>query len=171
MYLTGTDGASYSPYAYDPFGNRIDPKTGKRESTSHSHGYVKTGNIIQPFAFTGYREEESGLCYAQARNYDPISGRFIGEDKVRGITLFPQTQNHYVYCFSNPLIMVDVDGYWPSVILTNSPFNAKGIRGTVLKGDLILEVPVQNEPVPQSVIDTANTKGITIRDVTGKVYN
>ncbi|MBP3278653.1 MAG: RHS repeat protein, partial [Butyrivibrio sp.] len=41
MYLTGTDGVSYSPYAYDTFGKRINPATGKLE-----HGYTKNGNII-----------------------------------------------------------------------------------------------------------------------------
>ncbi|MEE3471491.1 MAG: DUF6531 domain-containing protein [Butyrivibrio hungatei] len=109
MYLTGTDGASYSPYAYDPFGNRLDPKTGRRK------GYSVDGNIIQPFAFTGYREEENGLYYAQARSYDPRSGRFTGEDRVRGIIEFPETRNHYLYCRNNPVIYVDDNGLWPSL--------------------------------------------------------
>ena len=102
MYLTGTDGAAYSPYAYDPFGNRIDPKTGRK---ANKHGYTKEGNIIQPLAFTGYREEESGHYYAQARSYDPRSGRFTGEDKVRGILAIPDTINHYQYCFNDPTVL------------------------------------------------------------------
>lgn len=40
-----------------------------------------------------------------------------------------------------------------------------------MEGDLILEIPVQNKPVPQKIIDYANNKGITIRDVLGKEYN
>ncbi len=114
MYLTGTDGGAYSPYAYDPFGNRLDPKTGRR---TDKQGYTKEGNIIQPFAFTGYREEEIGLYYAQARSYDPGAGRFTGEDKVRGILAMPETQNHYSYCLSNPIIMVDTNGLWPTVLV------------------------------------------------------
>jgi len=110
MYLTGTDGASYSPYAYDPFGNRLDPKTGRRK------GYSVDGNIIQPFAFTGYREEENGLYYAQARSYDPRSGRFTGEDKVRGMLVFPETQNHYIYCWNAPLGLVDNNGLFPTAL-------------------------------------------------------
>ncbi|MBP3279988.1 MAG: hypothetical protein J6I58_08960 [Eubacterium sp.] len=116
MYLTGTDGAAYSPYAYDPFGNRIHPKTGRKNTTTR-HDYTVDGNIIQPFAFTGYREEESGLYYAQARNYDPISGRFAGEDKVRGMIPLPDTQNHYLYCLSNPIILVDTNGLWPTILV------------------------------------------------------
>ncbi|WP_143484090.1 DUF6531 domain-containing protein, partial [Pseudobutyrivibrio ruminis] len=66
MYLTGTDGVAVSSYAFDDFGRNIDPRTGKQK-----HGYTKDGNIIQPFAFTGYQEDEfSGLKFAQARFYD-----------------------------------------------------------------------------------------------------
>lgn len=40
-----------------------------------------------------------------------------------------------------------------------------------LTGDMILEVPVQNNPIPQNVLNSATSKGITIRDVLGKEYN
>lgn len=48
-----------------------------------------------------------------------------------------------------------------------------GSDGEMLDGDLILEVPVQNGDVPQSVIDHANSKDprVTIRDVLGNEYN
>ncbi|MBO5623217.1 MAG: hypothetical protein J5959_16490, partial [Butyrivibrio sp.] len=108
MYLTGTDGVSYSPYAYDTFGKRINPATGKLE-----HGYTKNGNIIQLFAFTGYQEEENGLYFAQVRNYDPKSGRFTGEDRVRGYELLPDSINHYLYCFNDPRQYVDMNGREP----------------------------------------------------------
>lgn len=42
--------------------------------------------------------------------------------------------------------------------------------GTQLRGKPILEVPVQQNGVPQSVLDEAKRLGITIRDETGKVY-
>ncbi|MBE5833865.1 MAG: hypothetical protein E7309_04435 [Butyrivibrio sp.] len=105
MYLTGTDGAAYNPYAYDSFGNRIDPYTGKIQ-----RWYNKQNNITQPFAFTGYQEEESNLYYAQARNYDPMSGRFTGEDCVRGYINCPDSINHYIYCFNDPRQYVDRNG-------------------------------------------------------------
>nr|MCR4833096.1 hypothetical protein [Butyrivibrio sp.] len=120
MYLTGTDGAAYNPYVYDPFGNRIDPTTGKKHRTpgfKQNQGYTREGNIIQPFAFTGYREEENGLYYAQARSYDPLSGRFTGEDRVRGLLSIPESVNHYLYCLSNPIIMADFNGLWPTVLV------------------------------------------------------
>ena len=113
MYLTGTDGAAYNPYAYDPFGNRLDTTTGKRRRTlglKQSQGYTIKGNLIQPFAFTGYREDESGLYYAQARNFDPVSGRFTGEDIQRGVLQTPNSINHYIYCGGDPISFVDLNG-------------------------------------------------------------
>ena len=61
---------------YDSFGNILDPTTGKRRRTprfKQNQGYTRDGNIIQPFAFTGYREEENGLYYAQLRSYHPYT--------------------------------------------------------------------------------------------------
>lgn len=40
-----------------------------------------------------------------------------------------------------------------------------------MTGQLILEIPVQNKPIPQKVIDYANANDIVIRDVKRKVYN
>lgn len=111
MYLTGTDGAPVSSYAFDDFGASLDPRTGKRRH----HPYTKQGNIIQPFAFTGYQEDDiTGLHFAQARYYDSTHGRFISEDKVRGFTDAPKTLNHYIYCWNNPEDYVDLDGDWPA---------------------------------------------------------
>ena len=122
MYMTGTDGAAVSSYAFDDFGRDIDPFTGKikdrRNKYSYGiaepgnkHAYTKEGNIIQPFAFTGYQEDEvSGLMFAQARHYDADTGRFQSEDIVKGFTSIPFTLNHYSYCFGNPVGFVDRNG-------------------------------------------------------------
>ena len=40
-----------------------------------------------------------------------------------------------------------------------------------LEGEMILEIPVQNAPIPQSVLDYANKNLIKIRDINGKIYN
>ena len=61
--------------------------------------------------------------------------------------------------------------YPSSAKITDSPFNPKALRGTVLSGDPVLEVPVQDKPVPKEILDAANEKGITIRDVNGRGYN
>ncbi|WP_026667699.1 RHS repeat domain-containing protein [Butyrivibrio sp. AE2005] len=109
MYMTGTDGMAVSSYAFDDFGRNIDPFTGKQKK----HGYTKQGNIIQPFAFTGYQEDEiSGLKFAQARYYSADNGRFLGEDQLTGIQGSPNTLNKYLYCENSPLDYVDNNGKW-----------------------------------------------------------
>ena len=60
--------------------------------------------------------------------------------------------------------------YSPGSVITDSQFNPNVLKGGTLQGDMILEIPVQTNPVPQNIIDVATKKGITIRDVTGKVY-
>lgn len=41
----------------------------------------------------------------------------------------------------------------------------------ILQGQMILEVPVQEEPVPERVLDYANEHRIKIRDTNNKIYN
>ena len=89
---TRTDGVAVSSYAFDDFGRNIDPFTGKIKEAGNKqhtkHAYTTEGNIIQPFAFTGYQEDEiSGLKFAQARYYDASSGRFQSEDPRKGFSL------------------------------------------------------------------------------------
>ena len=118
MYMTGTDGAAVSSYAFDDFGRSIDPFTGKIKEAGNKqhtkHAYTTEGNIIQPFAFTGYQEDEvSGLKFAQARYYDTTTGRFQSEDPRKGFINNPLTINHYGYCFGNPVGFSDKNGKWP----------------------------------------------------------
>ena len=61
--------------------------------------------------------------------------------------------------------------YPSGAIITDSPFNPKVLKGKTMTGNLNLEIPEQKGPIPQSVIDYANNKGIIIRDVNGKEYN
>jgi RHS repeat-associated protein len=110
MYMTGTDGVAVSSYAFDDFGRNVDPRTGKLRK----HEYTTNGNIIQPFAFTGYQEDEvSGLKFAQARFYSAENGRFVGVDQIKGYTDDVETQHQYIYCINNPLQLIDVNGKSP----------------------------------------------------------
>ena len=113
--VTRTDGVAVSSYAFDDFGRNVDPFTGKIKETSHKHGYKADGNIIQPFAFTGYQEDEiSGLKFAQARFYSASTGRFQSEDNVKGFINSPFTLNYYGYCWGNPVGLIDRDGNLPT---------------------------------------------------------
>jgi len=44
------------------------------------------------------------------------------------------------------------------------------LAGQQLRGQMILEVPIQKWGVPQKVLEAAAKKKILIRDVAGKVY-
>ncbi len=140
MYMTGTDGVAVSSYAFDDFGRNIDPFTGKvrngRNQNASKHAYITNGNIIQPFAFTGYQEDEvSGLKFAQARFYSADNGRFIGEDQVRGFTRIPETQNHFVYCLNKVKSYIDLNGKDAGTIM---------LYGSELAGTVALS----DSPVP-----------------------
>ncbi len=114
VYLTGTDGYAVSSYAYDEFGRDIDIDTGMPARRDRSRDYTKDGNLIQPFAFTGYQREENGdELFAQARFYDPNAGRFMAEDQIHGINNLPQSQNRYGYCLNSPLNFLDTNGLNP----------------------------------------------------------
>ena len=93
MRRMSEDGALLDSYSYDEFGKR-------------THGAGR-------FTYTGY-EDENGICFAQARYYDPSLGRFLSRDKVKGFTSHPFTLNEYVYVYNNPLKYVDLDGNFPS---------------------------------------------------------
>lgn len=62
--------------------------------------------------------------------------------------------------------------YGPGTQIADVPSNqTNGIAGGNLDGDLVLEVPVQDGPIPQSVIDEADRLNITIRDAEGNILN
>ena len=46
----------------------------------------------------------------------------------------------------------------------------KANNGNVLKGQMILEVPVQKADIPPNVLKYAKKNDIIIRDVNGKIY-
>ncbi|SFU67644.1 DUF6531 domain-containing protein [Butyrivibrio sp. M55] len=151
MYMTGTDGVAVSAYAFDDFGRNIDPFTGKQKK----HGYTKEGNIIQPFAFTGYQEDEvSGLKFAQARFYNANTGRFQSEDLVKGIIAFPKTINHYLYCWESPLGYVDRDGLFGEWIAEAGDF----LHKTQDK----INSKIGNSPVGKWINDNKEVLGVAL---------
>lgn len=66
----------------------------------------QTENVDNPIKFAGeYLDHETGLYYLRNRYYDPKLGRFTQEDGIR------DGDNWYVYCFNNPVMLVDRNGY------------------------------------------------------------
>jgi hypothetical protein len=69
------------------------------------------------------------------------------------------------------------DKYPPGTKIADVPSNKTGGSNASLEniieidGQMILEIPVQNNPIPQSVLDEATKWDIDIRDVQGTIYN
>ncbi len=112
----GNHGAidTYLTYGYDEFGNDLARTTGKElEEAGIPNPYTMQGEG-QPFGYTGYRYDTLGATYfAQAREYDPQTGRFHAQDVIAGNGAVPVTLNRYGYCLGNPVGMVDLDGLTP----------------------------------------------------------
>ena len=60
--------------------------------------------------------------------------------------------------------------YPPGARIADVPSNGD-LRGKILNGQLILEVPVQFKAIPRRVLDAAKTFDVKIRDIAGQVYN
>ena len=68
--------------------------------------------------------------------------------------------------------------YAPGSVIADVPSNRIGVnkgivelnQGDKLKGQMILEVPVQKKLVPKSILKYARDKKIQIRDINGNVY-
>ena len=70
------------------------------------------------------------------------------------------------------------DKYAPGSVIADVPSNRTGLnkgisevnQGSDLKGEMILEVPVQKKLVPKSILKYARDNKIQIRDINGNVY-
>ena len=93
-------GECQAVYGYDEFG----------EDAYNTQGQ------IQPFGYTGYRYDNvTDTYFAQAREYVPKIGRFVGEDWIKGNIEKPFSLNHYGYFWGNPIGLVDRDGKTPEM--------------------------------------------------------
>src|SRR5581483_5780317 len=92
--LTASDGSTRARYRLDAWGNTRS----------------ETGSSWNPFSFTGYEKDESGLLYAKARFYDPELGRFDSEDPVNGSFNNPPSLHKYLYAFDDPTVYTDPTG-------------------------------------------------------------
>jgi RHS repeat-associated protein len=98
--LTDATGAVTQRYDTDPFG----------VSTA------STGNVAQPFRFTGEQRDGTGLYYLRARMYDPALGRFLTRDSYPGEIQNPSSLHRFAYVENNPVNLTDPSGNNPAVV-------------------------------------------------------
>lgn len=91
--ITAVDGTTQWTYDYEPFG------TTRTQTGSGPTNLMK---------FAGEYEDPTGLYHLRARQYDPVSGRFVGPDPIRSGGL--QRVSAYGYVGCRPTVLSDPSG-------------------------------------------------------------
>ncbi len=79
--------------------------TTRREGLVQIRGACRAGSV---FGFTGEKQDaETGVLHLLARQYDPISGRFLSADTVQPNAEGTQGYNRYGCVVSNPSTWTD----------------------------------------------------------------
>ena len=73
------------------------------------------------------RDDISDTLFAQAREYMPEIGRFMGRDIIKGRVEQPRSLNEYAYCHNDPVGFVDLNGM--DAILINKKVETFGFTG------------------------------------------
>lgn len=94
-------------------------------------------------------------------SYNPQAGEIVS----RKLTQFSDIQLSTGTGYINEM----ASKYAPGTRIANVPSSGV-LAGQPLRGQMILEVPVQNKAIPQAVLDAASRLKVIIRDVNGKVY-
>ena len=90
-YLLDERGEIENQYRYDAFGVILKERD----------------EVYNPIKYTGQEYDKlSEQYYLRARFYNPVTGRFLQEDRYRGDGL-----NLYAYCRNNPVVYCDTSGY------------------------------------------------------------
>jgi RHS repeat-associated protein len=125
--ITDNTGTPVERYAYDAYGF-VTVTDGTGWQTNNPGNTVPSNPsgtphsaFGNPWMFTGRQlDEESGLYFYRARNYDPGKGRFMQRDPIG----YADSTNLYMYVDDNPTNELDPSGMVVGVI-NNSKTNIK----------------------------------------------
>ena len=71
---------------------------------------------LNPFRYRGYfYDDETKLYYVGSRYYDPQIRRWICADSYVSTGQGTLGLNTYVYCYNNPVVLIDMDGHRPVI--------------------------------------------------------
>ena len=108
--------------------------------------------------------------YVRLDSYNPHTGEIVSRKYTQLSEVSDETAIRYLKELS--------DKYAPGSVIADVPSNRTGVnkgifelnQGDKLKGQMILEVPVQKKSVRESILKYARDNNIQIRDINGKIY-
>ena len=134
---TDADGDLVWTESYLPYGERT-----AREVSTAEHSAFFTGKP---------HDDETGLTYLGARDYDPLLGRFMGMDPVGFDDRNIQSFNKFAYGNNNPYRFVDPDGAEAFAVgLGDVPENAQLTTGVKITAAVIAS-PLLLTPLGQGL--------------------
>ena len=100
--------------------------------------------------------------YVRLDSYNPSTGEIVSRKHTQLADIDEKTAKGYLNELSRK--------YPPNATIANVPSSGK-LGGETLQGLQILEVPIQNKPIPQGILDHASSLNIDIRQVSTKKPN
>ncbi|MFD1409323.1 hypothetical protein ACFQ49_14410, partial [Kroppenstedtia eburnea] len=153
---------------------RYDEKTARRISLDLARGNAFNAKMRSKYphneVYVKYKDKKGGWKEGKVDSYDPDKGEIISRKYTQLAGIQYQTARNYMNEF--------LTKYAPKTEIKDVPTQRPGsghqnagLAGDTLEGRMILEVPVQKNPVPNNVREYATNNDIIIRDEKGKVYN
>jgi hypothetical protein len=109
-----------------------------------------------------YVDKPGGSGYFRVDSYDPIKGEIVSRKYTQLGAVNEETAVRY-------LRELDTK-YAPGTRIADVPSTDPMLRGELLRGQKVLEVPPQHGPIPAEVLREADRLHIDIRDTNGHVY-
>ncbi len=91
-------GQNCDTFAYDAYGNRVDP-------------LKYTAGVTEGLFYCGEQwDAKAKMYYLRSRYYNPLTGLFNQMDSFAGSPQDPQSLHKYLYCHANPVNNIDPEG-------------------------------------------------------------
>ncbi len=99
-------------YLYDGRGSVIQTRgsLGTQTMAYSAYGELLTEKT-SGYGYNGeYYDAATGMLNLRARQYEPAQARFCQYDPLRGSVFAPQSLNRYLYCWNDPVDIIDPSG-------------------------------------------------------------